>query len=65
MTSSALLVPARSVDAQDLLSPRGYLAADLADCFGKSPRTSFSEHLKPQFVSEASAEGASKLCSLG
>jgi hypothetical protein len=54
MTSSALLIPSRSLDAQGvegLLSPRGCLAADLADCFGKSPRAPFPEHLKPQYVS--------------
>lgn len=53
MTSSALLIPSRSVDAQGiegLLSPRGCLAADLAEqCFGKSPRADC--HLKPQLVS--------------
>lgn len=55
MSSSALLVPSRSLDAQaveGMLSPRGCLAAELADCFSKSPRASLAEHfLKPQLVS--------------
>lgn len=54
MSSSALLVPSRSLDAQGvegMLSPRGCMAEVAADCFGKSPKASLAEYLKPQFVS--------------